>query len=174
MKVTIRRSRPGDGRGIARVQNEGWLFAYPNEAHGVTRKHVIDRGMESPEWIAKREARIAQENAQSQSWVALVDGTIVGWCVGLKGNERNEMATLYVLPAYHGKKIGKWLMQTVLAWLGHDKEIFLHVVAYNKQAIGFYEKFGFAYHCHFVYAHGPFKDGPNMETWEMVRPARSL
>lgn len=171
--IEVRPAQPGDGAAICHVQHVGWLYTYPNEEHGVTRQMVFNRGMESPERTERREKQIAEHNDSCQSWVGEINGRIVGWCVAEKGKERNELASLYVLPIYHGQGVGGQLMRTALEWLGDDKEIFLHVVAYNHKAISVYEHFGFVDAGEYVYEKGPFEDGPNMASREMVRPARS-
>lgn len=171
MEVIVRPTRPGDGRGIAHVQHEGWLHAYPNAEYGVTREHVLRRNMEGEERVAKQEQRILECGDVKQSWVAECDGGIVGWCVAANHEDRNELVSLYVLPNFHGQGVGHQLIEAALAWLGGEKEIFLHVVSYNSRAIRFYEKHGFVDAGAFVYERGPFDDGTNMPTREMIRPA---
>jgi ribosomal protein S18 acetylase RimI-like enzyme len=176
MSMIVRPTRPGDGRSIAHVQHVGWLHAYPNEEYGVTRDHVLLRDMEGQERVAKHEQRILENDEHKLSWVSVYHGIIIGWCVAEKHQEqdRNELVSLYVLPSYHGRGVGPKLLQTALAWLGNEKDIFLHVVSYNERAICFYKRFGFEDRGAYIYEQGPFADGTNMPSREMVRPAGSL
>jgi ribosomal protein S18 acetylase RimI-like enzyme len=50
---------------------------------------------------------------------------------------------LYVAPKFQGQGIGSKLLQSALEWLGPKKDVFLHVLSYNQNAIDLYERFGF-------------------------------
>jgi ribosomal protein S18 acetylase RimI-like enzyme len=67
---------------------------------------------------------------------------IVGFSVGVKEDE-NELKAIYVLPEYHGRGVGKLLIEPAMKWLGNEKDVVVWVFSHNNQAIRFYEKHGF-------------------------------
>lgn len=54
-----------------------------------------------------------------------------------------EIYGIYVLKAYHGKKIGYSLMNAAIKELSEYKKIALRVLKGNERAIRFYERYGF-------------------------------
>lgn len=61
----------------------------------------------------------------------------------------SELEKMYVLPKYKGKGIGKMAMRKVMNITQKKgrKILFLDVLDTNKNAIAFYEKLGFSFHC---------------------------
>jgi len=90
------------------------------------------------------EAFLAQERKNivelyipnSETWVLEVDGQVVGF-MGLAGN---EVGGLFLQPAYHGRKLGKLMMDKALELHGD-----LEVEVFEKNVIGrrFYDQYGF-------------------------------
>ncbi|MFT5280588.1 MAG: ribosomal protein S18 acetylase RimI-like enzyme [Flavobacteriaceae bacterium] len=67
----------------------------------------------------------------------------MGVCTAYKGIKNNEIRAIYILPKYQGQGIGKKLLGQSFDFLKSDKDIIVHVVTYNKNAIEFYIKNGF-------------------------------
>jgi ribosomal protein S18 acetylase RimI-like enzyme len=146
MEVTIRKSVPSDVYGIRDVQKLTWLKTYPNKEAGITiddirRKFELDGTPEGKKKIEDKKKRYRNKN--TNMWVAEVNRRIVGFCSAIKEDNNNRIGSIYVLPAYQGKNIGKQLIKKAFDWLGNEKQILINVASYNTQAIGFYEKFGF-------------------------------
>ncbi len=78
----------------------------------------------------------------SQSWVALRDGKVVGFIALLE----NTVGGLFVSPQYQGQGIGKSLVEHVKSANG---SISLDVLKQSTKALNFYKKCGFT----------PTKDG---------------
>lgn len=71
------------------------------------------------------------------------DGTIVGTINVKKHENENELSMIYVAPEAHRRGIGTRLWEEARQYLDPSKPTVVHVVAYNKQAISFYEHLGF-------------------------------
>jgi putative acetyltransferase len=72
----------------------------------------------------------------SDTWVAEFDDRVIGF-ISLLGN---EIGALFLQPAYHGKKVGKMLMEQAI-----DLYDSLEVEVFKKNSLGrgFYSKCGF-------------------------------
>jgi ribosomal protein S18 acetylase RimI-like enzyme len=146
MKIKIRKSIPNDVYGIREVKRVTWLKTYPNNEEGITAEDIrmkfeIDKTPESKEKIEERKKKYRDRN--TGIWVADTDGKIVGFCIAIKEGEHNRVGAIYVLPTYHRKGLGGQLIEKAFVWLGDRKDILINVARYNKQAINFYNKFGF-------------------------------
>jgi ribosomal protein S18 acetylase RimI-like enzyme len=152
-RLTVRPAVPEDAEGISRVNVATWLATYPNDELGITaellRLHLQGAaGETATERVARFRRGIAASSAASASsgcFVALSDGEVVGYTFPhVVGGGRHRVGALYVLPAFHGRGIGRLLLERNLAWHGDGVDVYLHVAAYNEQAIRFYERHGFA------------------------------
>ncbi len=146
MKIRIRKSIPGDGYGIREVQRQTWLKTYPNRKANITVKDIKevfakDKTPRGREGIEKRKERYKDKN--TGIWVAEDKGRIIGFCTAVKKESQNRVMAIYVLPDCQSKGIGKLLIKKAFNWLGNKKDIFVNVVSYNQNAIGFYKKIGF-------------------------------
>ena len=74
----------------------------------------------------------------TDTWVAELDGNVVGF-VALMGN---EIGAIFLLPNYHGKGIGKALMDKA-----NELHSSLEVEVFKANAIGrkFYSRYGFEF-----------------------------
>ncbi|AFY37449.1 GCN5-related N-acetyltransferase [[Leptolyngbya] sp. PCC 7376] len=72
----------------------------------------------------------------ADTWVAEIDGQVVGF-IALIGN---EIGGLFLQPEYHGKKIGKLMVDKAQELHGD-----LEVEVFEKNSVGrkFYDKYGF-------------------------------
>jgi RimJ/RimL family protein N-acetyltransferase len=126
----IRPARPEDAEDTARVHVDSWSAAY--ELRGPTLEQRIDQHRRFP-----------------ASFVAEVDGEIVGF-VGV-GSARDpdaegELYTIYVHPAHWGTGVGRELIQAGeerLRELGH-RMVVLWVLDGNSRAQRFYEAAGWS------------------------------
>ena len=57
--------------------------------------------------------------------------------------DNNLLRTIYVLPEFQGKGIGKMLWNEFKDYLDPKKDTILQVATYNQNAIEFYKKLGF-------------------------------
>lgn len=140
--ILIEEAHPDDVAGIIDVQKETWLITYPNEEAGISEEDIRSINFSASEKLTKWKQRI-ETSESSKVFVAKAGTTIVGFCCAVKGDDRNDLQALYILPAYQGKSIGTKLMTTALDWLRSDKDISVYVAEYNEPAIEFYERHGF-------------------------------
>lgn len=167
----IREATPDDAEAVYTVQHATWLATYPSEEHGVTVDDVralIERG--------GVEARIAQwgrrlaNDAQPQAWVAVDENDrVVGFVAPFVDRQRDDelrLGAIYVLPEAQGRGVGHALVERVLAEVGVERDIHLHVAAYNDRAIAFYERHGFRRSGLDTTQHG---EGPVIPEFEMIR-----
>lgn len=76
---------------------------------------------------------------------AFVDDRLAGYVIGTRhATDDHELDWLMVHPDFHGSAVSAALMSAGMDWLGHDKPMWLAVIQFNRRAIRFYEKFGFA------------------------------
>lgn len=144
--IVIRDATGDDVYAIRNVQKVGWLATYPNEHFGITREDILEHFNDTGEEFIKRmeeRKKTTNTSPNTHTWVAVIEQKeVIGFCIARKGEE-NRVASLYVLPSYHGNGIGKMLMKEALQWIGENKKIWIGVASYNNHAISFYEKFGF-------------------------------
>lgn len=143
--VLIREAKPEDVPDIQEVFHKTWLDTYPNEAEGITRDDIEDRFKNafSEETLVKRRAQIEKQPEDEKFIVAEVDGRIVGLCRADKKDGQNRLRAIYVLPEYQKRGIGQLLWGEAKKFFGVERDVFVSVATYNKNAIGFYEKLGF-------------------------------
>jgi len=143
--IDSREAHPDDADAMREVQHHTWVASYPNEAYGITKEDLEARFHENPETTEERRERRRRfvSTAPFHSWVAIEGTDLIGFCTIKQDEHENLIQALYILPDYQNKGVGKRLLQTVLDWFGHTKEVVLNVVSYNEKAIAFYRAFGF-------------------------------
>jgi len=92
-------------------------------------------------------------DANSVFYFALIEDKVVGYLklnfgasqTELKDNDALEIERIYVLKAFHGKKVGQLLFDKAIevAKAQHVKYVWLGVWENNKRALQFYTKNGF-------------------------------
>ena len=142
--MIIRDATLEDAIGIATVQVSSWQTSYkglmPDEA-------IASRSLERR--LANWEKNLSNEERQSITLVAVIEGKVVGFVTG--GKPQNvvegfdgELYAIYLLQDAQGEGIGRKLMQT-LATRMHKagyKNLILSVLKNNTKSRGFYEKMG--------------------------------
>jgi len=161
-------AKPGDGAGIAEVQKTGWLATYPDPSIGFTKEDIDSLQLESPERIAKWESGIENQNEGKGIWVVRGEDKIIGYAVGEKTPEKQELKALYALPRYRGKKVGKALMDNTLVWFDPTRDIVVWVFSHNNTAINFYNRYDFEKSGNID---APEINGKNIPILEMIRKA---
>lgn len=131
--------------GSIEVQYKAWLATYPNEEVGVTIDDIEDRYKSAftGERFEKRKRLITNPEPNEKFILAKNGEKVVGMCYGEVLEDRNQLRAIYVLPEYYGKGIGTSLWQEMQSFFNENKDVYVEVVNYNKQAINFYKKLGF-------------------------------
>jgi len=142
-KFEIESAQPQDAEAIARIQDESWIATYPNEEAGISVETIRNRRGVRAERLEQWKGRL--ENLPDNVHIEVVrkDGKVIGFCKVAKGDAENHIDALYLDPAEKKQGAGGAVFRSGLQWLGDEKAISLEVVAYNADAIAFYEHFGF-------------------------------
>lgn len=143
--IEIFQATKDDVRGIEELLYKTWLVTYPNEALGITVDDIHDRFKDrfSEEELEKKAEFILNEKKEEKRLVAKDGNTIVGLCYLVQREEYNQLQSIYVLPEYQGKGIGKLLWEKMQSYIHPHKDTIVQVVTYNTNAIEFYKKLGF-------------------------------
>ena len=122
-------------RGKAYVHWKSWQETYPG---------MVDAG-----YLQRLTLENCEERAfrwSSDTWIAKLDGAVVGFAAFGASREEpgaGELYALYVLRDFQGQQIGRRLMQLCLEELSGCKKVYLWALAANEKALGFYGRFGF-------------------------------
>jgi ribosomal protein S18 acetylase RimI-like enzyme len=147
LTLSIEHANPEDAEEIMTIKRDASLAAYPNEEHGITlddvrKKFTNDEMMKGIEnW--RTGIAMETEDGNARTFVARLDGGVVGYVWSYISGQERRLGQLYVLPDAQGAGIGSELLNAALEWLGREHDISLDVVSYNDKAIHLYEKYGF-------------------------------
>ncbi len=144
-EVRITNAVPGDAWGIVNVLHKTWLATYPNEEFGITKEHIEESYKDSftEEKLKKLNNKLAQTSEEERRLIARTESGIVGVATMIKNKENNQLKTLYVLPEFQGKGIGKKLWEEAKTFCDPTKDSIVQVATYNLNAIEFYKRLGF-------------------------------
>lgn len=147
--VEIEKAVPDDAEIICDIRDKAWIDTYPNPELGITAQdiEINAKGLHG-EFVPRRIAYLKDkltkpERADGATFVAKIDGKVVGFVDPSIEDGKRRIGSIYVAPEAQGKGIGSKLMQQAFDWHGRGEDIFLEVVAYNQNAINFYKRFGF-------------------------------
>ncbi len=153
------------------IQKACWLDNFVNAEKGISREDILawfDENTEDNKKKLSKRAEKVNKNIDEHLWEAKDEEKVVGFAAAKRG-ERNEIEAMFILPEYQGQGIGGKLMKRALKWIGNQEKIYLNVVAYNNNAIGFYKKFGFVETNKKVDSGVEFSSGTTLPSMEMVK-----
>ncbi len=138
-RIVIRDAELKDAEGKGYVHYISWQETYT----GLMNQEYLDK------MSVEKCVNIAKKYPEN-TLISEVDGTIVGFACYNKSRDTSfenygEVIAIYVLKEYHKKGIGKMLMDACIKKLSRYKGIVLWVLDSNKNAIIFYEKYGFSF-----------------------------
>lgn len=143
MEIEIKEATTDDVFGISDVQKESWLATYPNKEFGITKEDILSENFHSEGRIEKRIDIIKNTNSNTKFFVAKDGEKVVGYCCAQKFEDFNKIKSIYILPDFKRRGIGKGLLNKAFEFFEDNKPIKLSVAIYNQNAIDFYEKLGF-------------------------------
>lgn len=134
-----------DAEGILNVLHKTWIATYPNKEHGITKEDIEESFKDSftEENLNKLKNKIANFQENDKRLVAKINDQVIGIARIIINEENNKLETIYVLPEYQGKGIGKMLWEEAKKFCDQAKNIIVHVATYNQNTIEFYKKLGF-------------------------------
>lgn len=143
--VIVLKTTKSDARGIQDVYYKTFLQIYPNKKLGIINEDIekFFENAVTAESLKSREDQIEKPDNNMQFLVAKDGKNVIGLCVAFIKGDFNKLQSIYVLPEYQGKGIGKLFWNEALKFFDKNKDIFVHVAIYNEQAIKFYEILGF-------------------------------
>lgn len=139
--VEIQEALVSDAKTLSGIQRDVWITTYINKEYGITKEAILGKGMGSSIHIAKWEETIVKP--QSKTFIAKVNGIIVGFCFAKKEDNLSRIGSIYILKEFQGKGLGTKLIENAISYLGREKPIVLEVATFNQRAIHFYKKCGF-------------------------------
>ena len=170
LHIEVSDASADDVFGISDVQKETWLATYPNEEFGITKEDILSEDFRSKGRIEKRTEIINNPESDTKFFVAKCNGGIVGYCCAQKLKEFNKVRSLYILPEFQRKGVGKKLISKAFDFLDLAKPTKLTVAIYNTNAISFYEKLGFAKGERLMEnPEGAFASGREIPEMEMIK-----
>ena len=143
-RMTIREAAPSDAEAIARVEMESTQTTYP----GIMPDGYL-ASIDLDEWTQRRKQRLEDPRQRDVSYVAEVEGQIVGWARG--GPERSddkeytgELYAIYLLDAHQRRGIGTRLTGIVARHLmtAGMTSMLVRTASANTQSRQFYEALG--------------------------------
>lgn len=147
--IGIEQATPTDAETICDIRDRAWIDAYPNDELGITIDDIkINAQGLNGEFLPRRIAFLKEKLARTErpdgnTFVAKVDGKVVGYVDPSIEDGKRRIGAIYVTPEAQGFGVGGKLLQKALEWHGRSEDIFLEVVAYNQNAIDFYKHYGF-------------------------------
>lgn len=134
-----------DAEAVVDVFYKTWLASHSNEEAGITFDDIEDRFKErrSEAGIEKSRKRLREQSDNQKTFVVKDGEKVIGVSVVSKDETRNRLITIFVLPEYQGKGVGKMLWNELQEFFDDDKDIFVELAEYNASAIAFYTKLGF-------------------------------
>jgi GNAT superfamily N-acetyltransferase len=129
-RTEIRHARPGEGERLREI-------AFEAKAHwGYDRAWVAA-------WVARGDFS-AEALAANETFVAVVDGDVVGWAMLVPRGDIGWLEDLWIDPPWIGRGIGRRLFDRIAS---RARELRLRRLEWEAEpnAIGFYEKMGGRY-----------------------------
>jgi GNAT superfamily N-acetyltransferase len=143
MEIVTRPCRPGDERALSLVAQATILETYAGIANGDDLITYVNDELRAPDF-----ARMLV-NERVRAWISetTVGKCPVGYAVAVSGEGSElssfELKRLYIFYRFHGMRIGKRLMEDVLAFGSQENSEKIWLQEANHHAIEFYKRFGF-------------------------------
>ena len=170
--IRIARPSPADARAISDLLYRTWLATYPNADAGITAEDIVHRfeTERTEAAMADFARRLAEPSDAPLRLCAWQDDTMVGVCRVFTRPDHLKLQTLYVLPQYQRRGIGRQLWAEAQRLLGDPGKAIVHVAAFNAGAIRFYESLGFVdTGKRWINQEIVFRNGAKFPEMEMVR-----
>lgn len=154
----IELASPANIQRLQEIIRACWLDTYPNAEHGITAEDIAGKNFfdgddgEAREYREGRKREMIEDPENEHTWVAKNEKKeIVGFLRMHKADGTEymrkvkpyaEIDKIFILKDFRARGLGQKLMDEAEAWAG-NLDIRAEVVAYNEDAIRFYERNGF-------------------------------
>lgn len=144
MNFIIRKAIEDDIETILTIQYQSWFDTYPNDELWITREDIESRfAQKSRQEIVERMQKMFVN--KKYTFLVWIENEKVIWYLEATDEwESAKIGALYIANEMRGKWVWKSLLEEGLNQFKDKKYITLEVAEYNKWAIRFYERFGFA------------------------------
>lgn len=135
----VRVATPEDALAVRRVADAAW-----HDAHApIVGTEAVEEFLD--DYYAVEDLRTRYRDAASTTFVAEVDGEVVGYAAGVPTDEAYDLGSIYVYPERQGEGIGSRLVDEIEAQAREEDydTLRLVVMADNDHAREFYEARGF-------------------------------
>jgi GNAT superfamily N-acetyltransferase len=133
--LTVRRATGDDVEAIRQVGHGTWPSTY-----GFAGTEYAERGL--ARWYSVEAVR--ESVRATDTWVAEIDGEVVGFGNVDLRREPPTIWKLYVLPSQHGRGVGSALLEQLVASVPVERQVVaLEYVEGNERAGDFYTRHGF-------------------------------
>ena len=145
-KIKILKAKPEDAEGSLEVYYQSWLATYPNKKYGITTNDIkyIYKDRHKKTKILEQQEKIKNHSKELLRFVAKDEKKVVGVCSIIVNKDKNQLKSIYLLPAYQGKGIGKLFWNNAKKTVNPKKKTIIQIATYNTKAINFYKKIGFS------------------------------
>lgn len=147
MELSLKKCGIHDLEPLRRIARETFISAFSDKNDPVDFKNYMDNA------FSEEQIRRELVHPDSDFYLVRSEGINVGY---LKLNYNNaqtdirdaiacELERIYVSPDYQGRGIGRWMLDRVIELAGIKKKhfVWLGVWQENKDAVRFYEDYGF-------------------------------
>lgn len=139
--IIIREYKAEDAEAKGYVSYKSWQETYT----GLISQEYLDK-----QSVEKSIEMSKKYDSSENTLIAEMDGKIIGFacygkCRAEELDDYGEIIAIYVLKEYQKRKIGKMLMDECKKRLSKYNGIALWVLDTNKNAINFYQKYGFKF-----------------------------
>lgn len=137
--MQVREARPDDADAVRRVADVTWHDAH-DDLVGQDAVELFLGKYYDPADLRKR-----YESGDSTTFVAVVDGTVVGYASGIPEDDAYTLGSIYVHPDHQDDGVGSALLARVedTGTAAGYETLRLVVMAANEGSVAFYESRGF-------------------------------
>ncbi len=145
LKLEVGPPRPEEAREITELFKASWLATYADEKYGIAEEAIRTYwdGELADERVEQYAKFLEAPPSGRHVFVARAEGKVVGIMqLGTEG-EANELKSIYALPEFFDKGVGRALWERGKPVLRNGKQTFVLVAVHNERAKEFYYKLDF-------------------------------
>lgn len=172
--LVIADASPADARAYRELERSVWEQTYVNEQTGITKddidwyfndfKHTF-----KPEMIEKFVEELENLNEKQKVIVVKVNERVVGTTWLIRGDDYNEIGSIYIDQDFQGRGIGKRIWELAQLYFDESKSTIVTVNKQNESAIAYYQSLGFIEESELT-PELRFPSGAEYQEIRMVRP----
>jgi ribosomal protein S18 acetylase RimI-like enzyme len=176
-ELIITDASPDDALAYRELERNVWRQVYVNERTGITDKDIdwyFDEFKHAfkPEMLEKFQEELGGLDATQKAIVVKDGDNVIGTAWLMRGEDHNELGSIYLDPSVQGRGIGKRVWESALQYFDPTKPTIVTVNKQNESAIGYYQSLGFVEESE-LKSELQFPSGAEYQEIRMVRPPGS-